>query len=379
MIDALLEHDPATLEASGEAREPYLALHRKYRDELTALTRRMADQRRTMLARGLSADFSDRESELLYVLVRELRPGTVVEISPCHGYSTNYIVAALDANGGGHLHSYELPGTIGGRPVASVIRDSLLDGLPQTLLSVHLGDVRDAEVPSADVLFIDSSHEDHFAAWLFETQVPRAKVVLQHDIVVRRGDHYEPKGWEVGPREPSLTLEALARSKQRFFAAAAAREYLAGADGHLAERYPASERAVLYRGHALSSTAAALCSVARDAYEKRKLALEGLRLPAVEDIPHGLRFAERCLYASMLSELGYTAVSSWQIPGYRELLEPARADRLSSAELVFYFHYLQKTGRLATLLRAGLGRGLSCANAPFARSVRRRFLRSLAA
>jgi predicted O-methyltransferase YrrM len=379
MVDALLEHDPVTLEASGNARGAYLALYRSYADELAELTRRMAGQRRAMLARGLSADFSDRESELLYMLVRELRPETVVEISPCHGYSTNYIVAALAANGGGHLHSYELPGTVAGRPIEAVIRDSLLEGLPQTLLSVHVGDVREADVPTAELLFIDSSHEDHFAAWLLQTQVPRAGVVLQHDLVVRRGDHYEAKGWEVGPRESSLTLAALARSGQPFFAAAAARVYLAGHDGQLAERYPASERAIVYRGHVLSPGAAALCSLARDAYEKRKLALEGLRLPAVEDIPPALGFVERCLYGSMLAELGYTAVSSSQIAGYRELVEPRPRGRLSSAELVFYFHYLQKTGRIATLLRAGLRTDSSAANAAFARSVRRRFLRSLAA
>jgi predicted O-methyltransferase YrrM len=379
MIDALLEHDPVTLMASEEARTPCVALYRTYQDELAELTRRMAVQRSAMLARGLSADFSDRESELLYMVVREAKPDTVVEISPCHGYSTNYIVAALDANGHGHLHSYELPGTVAGHPVASIIRDSLLEGLPQTLLSIHLGDVRDADVPAADVLFIDSSHEDHFAAWLFETQVPRAQVVLQHDIVVRRGDHYEPKGWEVGPREPALTLEALARSGQRFFAAAAARAYLGGADGHLAERYPASERAILYRGHVLSPAASDLCAAAWDTYEKRKLALEGLRLPAVDEIPRGLRFVERCLYASMLAELGYTALSSWQIPRYRDRLEPRPQGRLSSAELVFYFHYLRKTGRMASLVRAALAGRLSAANPAFTRSVRRRFLRSLAA
>lgn len=379
MVDALLEHDPVTLEASGAAREPYLALYRTYRDELTELTQRMAAQRRAMLARGLSADFSDRESELLYLLVRELRPETVVEISPCHGYSTNYLVAALHANGRGRLHSYELPGSVAGRPVEDVIRESLLEGLPQSLLAVHLGDVRDADVPAADLLLIDSSHEDHFAAWLLTTQVPRARVVVQHDLVVRRGEHYEPKGWEVGPRESSLTLEALGRSRQLFFAAAAGRAYLAGSDGHLAERFAADERAIVYRGHVLSPEAAGLCSLAQDAYRKRKLALEGLRLPAVDDIPVGLGFAERCLYGSMLAELGYTALSSWQVPGYRELVEPRPRGRLSSAELVFYVHYLQKTGRLATLLRAAVGGGSHAANGDFARSVRRRFLRALVA
>jgi hypothetical protein len=378
MVGALLEHDPVTLEASGAAREPYLALYRTYRDELRELTQRMAAQRRAMLARGLSADFSDRESELLYLLVRMLEPETVVEISPCHGYSTNYLVAGLHANGRGHLHSYELPGTVDGRPVEEVIRESLLEGLPQSLLSVHLGDVRDADVPAADLLLIDSSHEDHFAAWLLTTQVPRARVVVQHDLVVRRGEHYEPKGWEVGPRESSLTLEALGRSRQPFFAAAAGRAYLAGSDGELAERFAADERAIVYRGHVPSPEAAALCSLAQDAYRKRRLALEGLRLPAIDDIPLRLGFAERCLYGSMLAELGYTALSSWQIPRYRELVEPRPQRRLSCAELVFYFHYLQKTGRVATLLRAGLGAGATAANAGFARSVRRRFLRAAA-
>ena len=132
--------------------------------------------------------------------IREARPDVVVEISPCHGYSTNYILAALRANGSGVVHSYELTAQVDGVPTEEVIRRNLLDD-PGEALQVVVGDAHTQEIPPADVLLIDSAHEDHFVAWVFEELVPRAGYVVQHDLVVSAGDHYEPKGWRVGPRE----------------------------------------------------------------------------------------------------------------------------------------------------------------------------------
>jgi predicted O-methyltransferase YrrM len=45
----------------------------------------------------------------LYGLVRECRPSTVVETGVCNGVSTTVILAALNRNGAGTLHSIDLP------------------------------------------------------------------------------------------------------------------------------------------------------------------------------------------------------------------------------------------------------------------------------
>ena len=54
---------------------------------------------------GMSAEVSVR----LYGLVRELRPGVLVETGVCNGVSTAVILCALERNGAGKLHSIDLP------------------------------------------------------------------------------------------------------------------------------------------------------------------------------------------------------------------------------------------------------------------------------
>ena len=47
----------------------------------------------------LSPQFDDVEAEITYLLIREFRPKNVVEISPCGGWSTSWILTALKDNG----------------------------------------------------------------------------------------------------------------------------------------------------------------------------------------------------------------------------------------------------------------------------------------
>jgi hypothetical protein len=46
---------------------------------------------------------------LCYAITRALRPGSVVETGVCYGVTSAYILAALTANGAGHLYSIDLP------------------------------------------------------------------------------------------------------------------------------------------------------------------------------------------------------------------------------------------------------------------------------
>ena len=64
----------------------------------------------TMRAMALSLlrpQLDDIEAEVTYLLIRESRPSTVVEISPSGGWSTSWILQALKDNDYGTLYSYD--------------------------------------------------------------------------------------------------------------------------------------------------------------------------------------------------------------------------------------------------------------------------------
>ena len=81
----------------------------------------MRQKRLDFSRNGHVAAFGDIEGEIMYLVIRELRPDCIFEISPAAGYSTNYILAALTANGHGCLHSFDINGMIHGSPAESVI------------------------------------------------------------------------------------------------------------------------------------------------------------------------------------------------------------------------------------------------------------------
>jgi predicted O-methyltransferase YrrM len=53
------------------------------------------------------------EGAYLYTIVRTLRPAVAVETGVANGFSTAFLLQALDANGEGHLHSIDLPREVG--------------------------------------------------------------------------------------------------------------------------------------------------------------------------------------------------------------------------------------------------------------------------
>jgi methyltransferase family protein len=53
------------------------------------------------------------EGVRLYALVRKLRPRVAVETGVCNGFSTAFVLLALDRNGVGELHSIDLPEVVG--------------------------------------------------------------------------------------------------------------------------------------------------------------------------------------------------------------------------------------------------------------------------
>lgn len=167
------------------------ALYRKYDAELREVARKLRTVYHRMQQQGHGTTFADVEGELMYLLIREGRPGVVFEISPDCGWSTNYLMAALAANGQGVLHSFELEPYKHGRPTEAVIRANQHPDWDQGRLVVHLGDARDTgrEVEgSVNFLLLDSCHEDWFARWYVEELFPRVQgTIMVQDIAFRDG------------------------------------------------------------------------------------------------------------------------------------------------------------------------------------------------
>ena len=119
----------------------------------------------------------DIEAEISYLLLRERRPDTVVELGASGGWSTTWLLHALRDNGHGTLHSYD-------------IVDFAVGNVPAELAAgrwrFNSGDVRRATLPPAiDYLFIDCDHSREFAEWYLAHLMPSLRPgtpVSIHDI-----------------------------------------------------------------------------------------------------------------------------------------------------------------------------------------------------
>jgi predicted O-methyltransferase YrrM len=87
-------------------------LHQEFRAVSEDLTRRYADARGS-LAFGLPTRVQDETAFLLYAAVRSLRPAVVVETGVANGHSSFFLLAALDANVHGRLHSFDIDDACG--------------------------------------------------------------------------------------------------------------------------------------------------------------------------------------------------------------------------------------------------------------------------
>jgi predicted O-methyltransferase YrrM len=169
-------------------REHINHLYEKYADDLRIARKEQRAIREN--DRSMKAQLDDLEAEITYLLIREHRPATVVEIGCLHGWSTTWILRALrdndEDNAGnetsGHLHSYDI------RPDAAA---HVPVELSETRWTFHQGDVRDqrALLPKPiDYLFLDAAHSGSFARWYLEHLIPTlepATPVSVHDVFHR--------------------------------------------------------------------------------------------------------------------------------------------------------------------------------------------------
>jgi predicted O-methyltransferase YrrM len=159
----------------------------------------------------LDPQSDDVDNEITYLLIRHMRPRVVVEIAPCGGWGTTWILSALRDAGQGHLYSYDL------------IDDSKRT-VPRSLASGRWtfvqGDVRRRieSIPSSiDCLFLDAEHSASFARWYINTLFPR----LSPGAVVSVDDIFHPGlGRTTGSGEAQTILRWLAERGIRYFTAA---------------------------------------------------------------------------------------------------------------------------------------------------------------
>lgn len=163
---------------------------------------------------GLRPQFDDIEAELTYLLVRQSSPATIVEISPCGGWSTSWILRSLADVGTGRLVSFDL-------------EDTSLRIIPSDLgrdrWTFIKGDVRlnEDSLPSRiDYLFLDSDHSAAFADWCIGHLFPKVRrgaFVSVHDVF-RRETGVNPRygeatvvlRWLAARSIPYITLSPLA-------------------------------------------------------------------------------------------------------------------------------------------------------------------------
>jgi predicted O-methyltransferase YrrM len=190
-------------------------LYEKYAEPLA--NARNAQRELLAAFRGpIKAQLDDIEAEITYLLIRDTRPDTVVEIGALHGWSASWILRALVDNGAGHLFSYDLI-------------DSSERTVPAELAQgrrtfVH-GDVKERwqELESSpDYVFIDAAHSARFARWYLQDLFPGLRSgtrVSVHDVF-----HFR---WPVPMSEGAVLMRHLSGHDVPYFTAAPARARLA--------------------------------------------------------------------------------------------------------------------------------------------------------
>ncbi|XVQ85638.1 class I SAM-dependent methyltransferase [Microbispora siamensis] len=184
-------------------------LYEKYADDLRSVHSEQRDLRAA--TPGFTTQLDDIEAEITYLMVREHRPETVVEVGSLHGWSTTWLLRALRDNGTGRLHTHDLVD----KACANVPAD-LADGrwtfvrgdARQTLAGQH---------HKIDYLFVDAAHTRRFARWyvdeLFPAVVPGGPVSV-HDIF------HSSRPWPFS--EGRVVLSWLARRGIGYFTASRA-------------------------------------------------------------------------------------------------------------------------------------------------------------
>lgn len=175
-VDAIAAVTSATrAQIEGILDEPPL---RNTRDELLAIAR----------AKNVGEYTWGGFADVCYAICRLNRPTTVVETGVAFGWTTAFMLAALDANGHGHLHSIDLPAF---RPNADRIIGAVVPDRHRRRWTLRLGSQRTllpevlAELKSVDFFHYDSDKTYQGMKWGYETVWPVVApggVVMSDDV-----------------------------------------------------------------------------------------------------------------------------------------------------------------------------------------------------
>ena len=159
----------------------------QYHDELSALMF-LPEQRYDRSVFPTLGQYDWLAGQVLYSLVRAIKPRVLVEFSTSSGYSTTFSALAMKRNGSGRIHTVDLDSVA----LESAKRWIARNGLSEQV-EFHLGDCRDV-VPrliseDVDILFIDTLHSFDLTEWYFRDVVPR----MRHDALVHIHDVMPPE------------------------------------------------------------------------------------------------------------------------------------------------------------------------------------------
>jgi predicted O-methyltransferase YrrM len=125
-------------------------------------------------------------AQVLYCLVRLLKPQSIVEVSTSSGYSTLIQATALKRNQSGRLHTFEIDPELASAAAAAFRRFGL-----EEVVNLYVGDARVetnrlAGLPQPYILFLDSLHTEEFARWFINRWVldaPADTLFHVHDVM----------------------------------------------------------------------------------------------------------------------------------------------------------------------------------------------------
>lgn len=125
------------------------------------------------------------DRETLYILCRAVEPDVVFETGVLYGAFDTFILAALEQNDCGELHSLDLPGSPDDFEYGYLIPDSLRDRW-----TLHLGDAKAELEPllsrlDVDLFLHDSKHTRDHMLFEYETaadHLSTGDIIASHDV-----------------------------------------------------------------------------------------------------------------------------------------------------------------------------------------------------
>ncbi|MEW6606570.1 MAG: class I SAM-dependent methyltransferase [bacterium] len=162
----------------------------------------------------MDPQLDDVEAEITYLLIREFRPETVVEISPCGGWSTSWILNAIKDNDFGKLYSYD---------IVNYSTKLVPSDLSKNRWVFTKGDIKEniEKLPQKiDYLFMDSDHSATFTHWYIQnifSNLKNGTTVSVHDVFHTA----DPTGFDA---EGGVIIDWLKQKKIEYFTASPAKE-----------------------------------------------------------------------------------------------------------------------------------------------------------